>query len=52
MKEEQWRDERDDRTLRYADRRLDPDRWIALTAPLSHVERYDCQVAFLTAATC
>lgn len=50
MKEKQWRDERDDRTLRYADRRLDPNRWIALTAPLSHIERYDCQVALLTAA--
>lgn len=50
MKEEQWRNERDDRTLLYAKRRLDPNRWTALTAPFSHVERYDCQVWLLTAA--
>lgn len=50
MNEEQWRDERDNRTLRYAERRLDPDRWIAITAPSTHVWRYDCQVALLTVA--
>ena len=50
MNEEQWRRERDDRTLRYAGRRLDPNRWIAITAPRFHVQRYDNQVALLTAA--
>ena len=50
MNEEQWRAERDDRTLRYAGRRLNPDRWIAITAPLPYVRRYDGQVALLTAA--
>lgn len=49
MSEENWRRERDDRTLRYAGRRLDPDRWISITAPLSYVWRYDGQVALLTA---
>lgn len=50
MNEEQWRAERDDRTLRYAGRRLDPNRWIAIRAPLCYVGRYDGQVALLTAA--
>ena len=49
MNEEQWRRERDDRTLRYAQRRLDPQRWIAVTAPSAYVWRYDGQVALLTA---
>lgn len=50
MNEALWRDERDDRTLRYAGRRLNPKRRISLTASPSHVKRYDCQVALLTAA--
>src|SRR2546427_270152 len=50
MNEQQWRRERDDRTLRYAGRCLDPARWIAITASLPYVRRYDGQVALLTAA--
>jgi hypothetical protein len=50
MTEQQWRDERDDRTLRYAERRLDPNRWIVLTIEPDYVERYEGQVALLTAA--
>jgi hypothetical protein len=48
MNEEQWRRERDDRTLRYAERRLDPGRFIAITARRDHVCRYDGQVALIT----
>ena len=50
MNKKEWRRERDDRTLRYAGRVLNPDRWITITAPLSYVRRYDGQVALLTAA--
>ncbi|MCG6859668.1 MAG: hypothetical protein LJE70_00025 [Chromatiaceae bacterium] len=47
MNEQQWHDERDDRTLRYAERRLDPKRWIAITADPAYVEKYEGQVALL-----
>jgi molybdopterin/thiamine biosynthesis adenylyltransferase len=50
MNEQHWRRERDDRTLRYAGRCLDPARWIAITASLSYIRRYDGQIALLTAA--
>lgn len=49
MDEHQWRNERDDRTLRYAGRRLDPDRWITVTADQAYAESYGGQVAILTA---
>lgn len=50
MNEQRWRDERDNRTMRYAGRRLDSNRWIALTADEEYAERYEGQVALLTAA--
>lgn len=49
MDERQWRNERDDRTLRYAGRRLDLDRWITVTADGAYAESYEGQVAILTA---
>jgi len=49
MDEQRWRRERDDRSLRYAGRVLDPERWITLTADPDYLERYDGQVALLTA---
>lgn len=51
MNEQQWRAERDDRTLRYAHRRLDPDRWIIITVEPEYLQQYEGQVALLTAAT-
>ncbi|MBI5103310.1 MAG: ThiF family adenylyltransferase [Nitrospirae bacterium] len=50
MNEQLWRDERDNRTLRYAGRRLDPNRWLLLSVEPSYAARYDGQVAVLTAA--
>lgn len=50
MREHEWRAERDSRTMRYAGRVLDPDRWIALCADPAYAARYDGQVAILTAA--
>lgn len=50
MNEAEWRAERDSRTLRYAGRVLDPARWILLRADPAYAERYDGQVAILTAA--
>lgn len=50
MNEQQWYSERDDRTLRYARRVLPPNRWILLCAEATYAERYDGQVAILTAA--
>lgn len=49
MNEQRWRRERDDRSHRYAGRVLDPERWITLTADSDYLERYDGQVALLTA---
>jgi molybdopterin/thiamine biosynthesis adenylyltransferase len=49
MDEEQWRRKRDDRSLRYAGRRLDANRWITFTADEDYAHRYDGQVALVTA---
>lgn len=46
-----WRRRRDDRTLRYSGRTLDSDRWIHLKLEDRYAERYDGQVAIITAAT-
>jgi hypothetical protein len=50
MNEAEWRAERDSRTLRYAGRILDPNKWVLLRADPAYAERYDGQVAILTAA--
>lgn len=50
MNEQAWRDERDDRTLRYSARRLDPNRWIVLTVEPEYLGSYEGQVALITAA--
>lgn len=48
MNERAWRDERDDRSLRYAGRRLDPQRRIHVTLEQDHAAEYAGQVAALT----
>ncbi|HNP37744.1 MAG TPA: ThiF family adenylyltransferase [Woeseiaceae bacterium] len=51
MKDEaEWRAQRDSRSLRYAGRVLDPDRWIVLRAQPAYASRYEGQVALLVAA--
>ena len=50
MREADWRNERDSRSIRYAGRVLDPDRWIVLSAAREYATRYDGQVAIQTAA--
>lgn len=50
MNEAAWRAERDSRSLRYAGRVLDPDRWVLLRADPDYAARYDGQVALLVAA--
>jgi len=50
MTEQAWRTARDSRSLRYAGRVLDPERWILLRTDAAHAARYDGQVAVLTAA--
>jgi len=50
MNEQEWRAARDSRSLRYADRVLDPKRWILIRADTRYAARYDGQVAVLTAA--
>ncbi len=50
MKEQEWRQQRDDRTLRYAQRCLDSERWIAITAAPEYLRSYEGQVALLTTA--
>ena len=50
MNEQNWRKERDSRSLRYAGRVLNPEDWITLRADQCYAERYDGQVAILTAA--
>lgn len=50
MNETGWRAERDSRSLRYAGRVLDPDRWVLLRADPDYAARYDGQVALLVAA--
>jgi hypothetical protein len=48
MNELEWRAKRDDRTLRYAGRRLDPERWIHITNDPDYAGQYDGQVSVLT----
>lgn len=50
MDEQQWRKDRDDRTLRYAERCLDANRWIIFTADSDYASSYEGQIALLTAA--
>lgn len=50
MNETVWRAERDSRSLHYAERVLDPNRWILLRADPAYAGRYDGQVAILVAA--
>ena len=50
MNEQNWRKERDSRSLRYAGRVLNPEDWITLRADQCYAKRYDGQVAILTAA--
>ena len=50
MNEQEWRAERDSRSMRYAGRVLDPERRIVLCAKRQYASRYDGQVAILTAA--
>ena len=50
MSDQGWHADRDSRTLRYAGRVLDPERWILLRADEAHASSYDGQVAILTAA--
>lgn len=50
MDKQSWYDERDDRLLLYPDaHRLDPRRWIAVTADAEYLARPDGQAAALTA---
>ena len=49
MDKQHWYDGRDDRTLRYASRRLDHRRCIAITASPDALRCFDGQVAILTA---
>lgn len=50
MNEQNWRKERDDRSIRYAGRVLNSDNWIILRVNPDYAARYDGQVAILTAA--
>ena len=50
MNEQNWRSQRNSRSLCYAGRVLDPNHWILLRASEEYAERYDGQVAILTAA--
>ena len=50
MDKEQWYIEWYDRTIRYAQRRLDPSTPIALTADKSFIQSIDGQIAVLTAS--
>ncbi len=50
MNGEDWRRERDSRSLLYAGRVLDRNRWVSLCPDPRYVSRYDGQVALLTAA--
>lgn len=49
-REKKWREERDDRSLRYEGRVFDPNRWITISVEPDYASRYDGQVAILTAA--
>ena len=48
MNELEWRSNRDSRTIRYAGRRLDPNRWINLVGDARYLETYAGQVASIT----
>lgn len=50
MNETEWRAARNSRSLRYAGRVLDPDKWVLLRADPAYAARYDGQVAILVAA--
>lgn len=50
MNEQNWRKERDSRSLRYAGRVLNSNQWILLRIDPDYAERYDGQIATLTAA--
>lgn len=50
MNESEWRSKRDDRTLRYAERRLDSNRVIRIKAGNAYATSYDGQVAIITAS--
>lgn len=49
MMTEQWYSVRNDRSMRYAGRVLDPGRWLVVEADPSYAARYSGQVAILTA---
>lgn len=49
MDKQRWYDERDNRTLRYAERRLDHSRWISITASPEYLATFDGQIAALVA---
>jgi len=48
MNELEWRNHRDSRTIRYAGRRLEPNRWINLVGDARYLETYAGQVATIT----
>lgn len=50
MQGSNWREERDNRSLLYSGRVLNPDHWITVVADSDYAARYDGQVALLTAA--
>ncbi|MDX2240041.1 MAG: ThiF family adenylyltransferase [Leptolyngbyaceae cyanobacterium bins.302] len=50
MDEHTWRQERDDRTLRYAGRTLNPEQWICIEVESKYASRYDGQVAVIVLA--
>lgn len=49
MDKQHWYDERDNRTLRYAARRLDHARWVSITASPEYLATFDGQVAAIVA---
>ena len=50
MNAREWRQHRDNRSMRYAGRVLDSRKWIHLSIDSRYASRYDGQVAILTAA--
>ena len=50
MNDEEWRQQRNSRSIRYAGRVLDGNKWIHLGVDSRYASRYDGQVALLTAA--
>jgi molybdopterin/thiamine biosynthesis adenylyltransferase len=49
MDRQQWLNERDNRSLRYSNRRLDPNHWIAVTGESEYLRTYSGQAAAITA---